>query len=495
MLAGDRAPWVFSLPAGVLIAIFLTQGLLASRIKSPVFDETGDIAAGLSYIQTGEVRSNLQHPPLVKELAGVSLYLAGIRLPESAEVLQKMAGGGERAVGSELIAAYGPDRVMFWARLPFVLLAAALGGLLWWWGRRLVGETAALAALFLYTFDPTILGHSYLATMDVGLAAFGVLFLYALWKYQQAPGGQRLAFCGVALGLMLCTKFSALFLFPAGAVLLLIRRQAAALVMMGLIATFVIQTVYLSPGGLFLYATGLERVNADHNPDYLVFLGGQFQHHFATYFPAAYLLKEPIAAIALGAIGLFAMRKFKDRLFLLLPPAAIFAGHMAFADDLGIRYIIPALPFLYLIGGLGAAWLTGKGIAGRIAAGALGCWLLVAAFGVAPDHLSYFNEAAGGTRNGPSWLDDSNVDWGQGLKQLKEYVKDRPFKLAYFGSFPPAGYGLNAQPADLTKAPAPGLYVVSAHFVARTPAEWLRHPTAIVGHALYVYEIGANNAP
>jgi hypothetical protein len=50
---------------------------------------------------------------------------------------------------------------------------------------------------------------------------------------------------------------------------------------------------------------------------------------------------------------------------------------------------------------------------------------------------------------------------------------------------------LNAEPIDdLMKAPAPGLYAVSAHFVARTPAEWLhRAPTTIVGHSIYVYDI------
>ena len=44
--------------------------------------------------------------------------------------------------------------------------------------------------------------------------------------------------------------------------------------------------------------------------------------------------------------------------------------------------------------------------------------------------------------------------------------------------------------------PAPGLYVVSAHAVARTAGmgpngegKWLRHPTAIVGHCLYIYDI------
>jgi hypothetical protein len=228
----------------------------------------------------------------------------------------------------------------------------------------------------------------------------------------------------------------------------------------------------------------LQRENADHNPDYLVFLGGDFAHSFPAYFVVAYLLKEPIAAIALAAIGTWAVRR---QWFLLLPPLAIFAAHMIFADDLGVRYIIPALPFLYLIGGAGAAWLIAKGLVGRIAAGALAAWLAITSLSFAPDHLSYFNEAS----RGRLWLDDSNVDWGQGLKQLKDWIGDRPFHFAYFGSFPPTAYGLKAEPLeDLTKTPSPGLYVVSAHFVARSPAEWMkRAPTAIVGHALYVWEI------
>jgi Dolichyl-phosphate-mannose-protein mannosyltransferase len=395
MNPGDRAPWGFSLIAGLLVAVFLLQGIIGIRGKSPTFDETGDIAAGLSYVQWGEVRANLQHPPLLKELAGISLWLAGVRLPEDPKVREMLERGAEREVGSDLIAANGPDRVMFWARLPFLLLAAALGVLLWWWGRKLAGETAALAALLLYTLSPTILGHGYLATLDVGLAAFTLLFFFTLWRYLQNPDGKRLAVCGVAMGLMLGTKFSALFLLPVAAVLLVKARRLGAFVLMLVIATVVVQALYLSPGGLFLYSLGMQRVNADHNPDYLVFLAGQFQHSFVTYFPVAYLLKEPIAAILLAGLGLFAMRR-ELAWYLVLPPVVIFAGHMAFADDLGVRYIIPALPFLYLVGGLGAAWLIGKGMPGRIAAGVLGAWLLFTSFAIAPDHLSYFNEAAGG---------------------------------------------------------------------------------------------------
>jgi hypothetical protein len=530
MRAGHRPPWVFPLLAGLLIATFLAQTFLASAIKSPVFDETGDIAAGLSYVQNGEIRANLQHPPLLKEMAGAALWLAGGRLPASQQVRQMLSGGGgERAVGAQLIAANGAGRTMFWARLPFLLLAAALGVLIYLWGRQLLGEAAALGALFLYTLDPVILAHGYLATMDVGLAAFTVLFLFALWHYSERPDARRLILCGLTMGLMMCTKFSAVFLLPVAAVLMFVGGDreppadgskmprgygalALALLVMGALATLVIQAVYLSPGGLFLYATGIGRVNADHNPAYLVFLGGQLQHRFASYFAVAYLLKEPLAAIGLSAIGLFALRgkavSRRVKIFLLLPPAVVLVAHTVLADDLGMRYIIPALPFAYLLGGAGAAWLIRQGTWGRAVTAALGLWMLAAAAGIYPDHLAYFNEAAclttnppaigldGGTRCGPLWLDDSNVDWGQSLKQVKDWLDRNAHgervHLAYFGSMPPSAYGLNAAPVgpdDLARAPEAGIYVVSAHFVARAPVPWLRTPMAIVGHSMYVYRI------
>jgi hypothetical protein len=54
--------------------------------------------------------------------------------------------------------------------------------------------------------------------------------------------------------------------------------------------------------------------------------------------------------------------------------------------------------------------------------------------------------ADGGTRCGPAWLDDSNVDWGQSLKQLKTWLdqneKGRTIRLGYFGRLPPENYGI-----------------------------------------------------
>jgi len=596
MSPAHRPPWHHLLLAGILIAVFVLQSLSASLQKSPVVDEPPHIAAGLSYLDTHVFRANLQHPPLLKEMSALFLRMAGIHWPKSELADALISGSSEGTnlewpVANNIIHDNGADRVMFWARLPFILLAALLGALIYWWGRELVGSAAALGALFLYALDPTIVAHSALVTTDVGVTAFTLLFLFALWRYIERPGWQRLVLCGLALGAVLGAKFSAVFLLPIAAILLAAaarwpvtpeaetaaeperpaakvgpnspcpcgsgkkykkchgagartaaappgrdagrtaRRKklltyAAALLAMCVIAAVVIEALYFFPSDPLLYLTGLKKVNADHIAGTPAYLHGELALRFYSYFVAAYLLKEPLAAILLAAGGLAILLRSEStpalaKWFLLLTPV-VFLGAVTFlADDLGIRYIIPTLPFAYLLGGIAlAALFRPRPAWGRYAAAALCLWMALAAAGIYPDHLSYFNEAAcllespgdmgrdGGSRCGPLWLDDSNVDWGQGLKQLRAWLdlhgKGRTVRLAYFGTYPPEGYGLRYQKMDndaLYAEPSPGLYAISAHMVARLPAlgaaampgagAWVRRiaPVDIVGHAFYIYDV------
>jgi hypothetical protein len=85
--------------------------------------------------------------------------MAGIHWPKSPLADALIRGGPqsdklEWPIGVNIIHDDGADRVLFWARLPFILLGALLGWLIYWWGRELVGSAAALAALFFYAFDP-----------------------------------------------------------------------------------------------------------------------------------------------------------------------------------------------------------------------------------------------------------------------------------------------------------------------------------------------------
>ena len=575
-----------------------------------MFDEPPHIASGLSYLETRVFHANLQHPPLLKELSAMFLMAAGIHWPKSPLADALIRGGPEGdklewPIGVNIIHDYGADRVLFWARLPFILLGALLGWLIYWWGRELVGSAAALAALFFYAFDPTIVAHSALVTTDVGVTTFTVLFLFTLWRYIHQPTRKHLIFCGLALGAVLGAKFSAVFLLPAAAILMAaavrwpmasesgtapeksfakigpnnpcpcgsgkkykkchgagaapskdvehsvrmheLTRAAGMFLAMCAIAAVVIQALYLFNGDPFLYLTGLKKVNADHIAGYQAYLHGELAPHFYSYFAVAYLVKEPLATVLLSIAGLVILLRNKTapvatKLFLLLTPAVFFLATTILADNLGIRYMIPTLPFAYLLAGLALKKLltapsrlrlgktprlenapsleTRRGLAwGRYAAAALCLWVMVEAVGIYPDHLSYFNESAclleapgrigwdGGSACGPMWLDDSNVDWGQGLKQLRSWLdrhaNGRPVHLTYFGVYPPEYYGLQYPKADLSELLGnrpPGLYAVSATHVARVPAlagmtapgagAWLRSPpVAMAGHAIYIYDV------
>ncbi len=548
--------------AGILLAVFLAQSFSASLQKSPVYDEPPHIASGLSYLATGVFRANPQHPPLLKEISALFLEGAGIHWPQSDDARALIGGvpaaeGAEWPIGNDIIYSNGPDRTLFWARLPFILLAGLLGLLIYAWGRELVGPAAALGALFLYAFDPTMVAHSFLVTTDVGLAAFSMLFLWTVWRYVQQPVRSRMVMCGLAMGAMLGAKFSAAFMVASGAILLLasvkpgsramppprrrpkgrspadtgirpseVLRRLGAFLAMCAIAVVVLEALYFFPHDPLLYLKGIERVNADHTAGYQYYFHGDTATRFYSYFVAAYLLKEPLATLLLVAIGLAALLRARStpmltKLFLLLPLAVFVLGMTIFADDMGVRYLIPAMPFAYLIGGMGLAMLFADGRAWtRYAALALCLWVVIAAAGIYPDHLSYFNETAclfekpseigwdGGSRCGPLWLDDSNVDWGQGLKQLRDWTNRHadlpPVHLSYTGTFPPEGYGLRYErflTHELMVDPAPGWYAVSAGLVGRLPTvgekfqqgggAWLRHmpPVEIVGHAFYIYHV------
>jgi hypothetical protein len=545
----------------LLLGLFF-QGYSASRLKSPTFDEPLVVPAGLSYVQKGIVRMNLPTPPLLQELAGVSLALGGFRFPKTPDASQMLQGkgGSEWAFASKFIADNGADKVLFWSRLPFIFVSVLGGLLLYLFGRELAGEAAAVGALFLYTLDPTIIAHSYLARTDVGLAVFGVLFLWALWKYVRRPSWTTLILSGVALGLALCTKFSSLFLVPIGGLLALaavrwpadetntslldqppsdhsdwrreIVSRACHFALICVVAAFVIELLYLSPRGLSLYYSGMNRVYADVNPSTLVFLDGQLEHNLHSYLAVCYLVKEPLAGILLFAIGLYELRRTRTlsllrQIFLLIPLAVLFGAYTAWSENFGMRYLIPVLPFVYLVAGLGLETLFRNGSSiGRAAAVLICGWIIIAGVGIYPDHLAYFNEAAclvqgrpsqigfdGGTACGPLWLGDSNVDWGQGLKQLRTWLDKnapgRPFQFGYFGSYPPEAYGISYQGLnvpELMRGPKPGLYVLSAHLISFLPAlgekvrpgdgRWLRQvpPTAVIGHSLYVYDIPPSSA-
>jgi hypothetical protein len=182
--------------------------------------------------------------------------------------------------------------------------------------------------------------------------------------------------------------------------------------------------------------------------------------------------------------------------------------------NIGLRYILPVFPFLFVWFGSLAGFRCGRRTAKKDNPGALDKAIvtalliahIVASYAVFPDYLAFFNALAGGPKNGPKHLLDSNLDWGQDLKQLKIYMQQHGIEeigLAYFGHVDPAIYGISYYiPVD---QPITGTVAVSAHFLYGLPYvltytdppqliapgsfQWLQNqePTARIGYSIYIF--------
>jgi len=561
MPPGPRRRWQLFLRGLLLGAAFLIP-LVLMRGKSATFDEVAHLPAGYSYLTTGLFKINPQHPPLIKEICALPLLFMDVKMPVDRETLKRREipltyqwGFGQRFLYSQ-----DADRLLFWGRVPALVLFVGLAVLVMLWSRRLWGEGGALLALLLIVFDPTLVAHAQLVTTDVGLAFFATLFLYLLRRYLEAPSGRRLVFSGLALGLALASKFSAVILIPMAILLvglaawngpgggapdepprkgkgsrkggkakpgrttaadpfrggdrtLRILSAAGTTGILFALAGLTVWAIYLFPTDPFFYLKGLQAVNRDHDPNYLPYLMGEMRPGgWRTYLLIAWIVKTPIPSLLLlAAAGVFFLRGRRagwlDEAFLAIPALGFFFGYSLTADNLGVRYLIPCFPFFFVftarvapLFASASRWAKSLGVLVLV-------WYLSEFAAIWPDHLSYFNEITGVPARGFEWLDDSNLDWGQGLIQLRRYLDVHPvadYRLCYFGSGEPGYYGIRGRSVGinaLTSPPTPGTLILSAHCVARARAQlsrlhgegqanWIAHvaPKDVVGHAYFIYE-------
>jgi hypothetical protein len=86
--------------------------------------------------------------------------------------------------------------------------------------------------------------------------------------------------------------------------------------------------------------------------------------------------------------------------------------------SIGIRHILPVIPLLYLFIAVVLVEARLSGLLGALAL--VGC---IETARIHPDYLAFFNMAAGGPDRGQRFLLDSNLDWGQDVKRLAEWLK------------------------------------------------------------------------
>ena len=499
--------------------------------QSPTIDEPVYVATAEVYAQQHSLRYNPEHPPLGKLMMAVGMTFDDPRLDPA-------YNGTQTLLGRHLLYETGnnPYRLMLAARLPIILLTLLFGLVVLFFARDLAGPWGGLVALTLYAFDPDVIAHGSLATLDVPAAGLLLTTWWMLWRARRRPR-RYLPLAGVALGAALATRMSALPAVPVALLLAVlapvterkgwrglgVRLLAAAGV--GLVAIAVVWAVYLAvdprlrwttpagvtdPGGLRGLAVDLLPFPKAYRDGVLIqfqferesfngfLLGRAYRGSPWYYLPVALLIKTPLGMLALwlaGAITMLVKPALRvATLYLLLPATVLLLVAMTGARDFGTRYVIFMPMFLAVAAGTVVlirwrwAWVP---------TAALVLFVAVSSLRTFPYYLPYSNEAFGGPSKTHLNLHDANVDWGQDLARLatrlKQHYPGQQVWLVYKGSGVPAYYGITSQnPLAVPDTQVHGLLVVSDSRVALATGRLKQlvdtsTPIDDVGHSITIY--------
>lgn len=283
------------------------------------------------------------------------------------------------------------------------------------------------------------------------------------------------------------------------------------------------------------------------------YLGEVSSEGAQSYFPVVYLIKEPLAYILMILFALFLTAKhcawhcqerqikywWSDLVDIVKNNLAetgmivIILVYWAFSINsrlnIGVRHILPTIPFIYALtarqisiwvkGGITERILNYQGFwqlpglywkkikrAALIAVFFL--WAILTVIFVYPSFLAYFNEIAGGPDNGHKWVVDSNLDWGQDILRLAQFIEKnniKEIKMDYFSGAPAEYYIKTAKIESFNReTPQKGWLAVSATLLqgaCRGNASscqynnraytWLDFykPVAKIGYSIFVYYI------
>jgi hypothetical protein len=513
-----------------LALAFLLQCLAFVDANGQTYDEGVTLAAGLRLIETGRDDVNGEHPPLAKLIAAWPVKMfAGPRLDIDAWRARRESAFG---LGRDLFYSSGvPYRRLLWlGRAPIVVLAVALVALIAAFAWRLWGWRAALLALLLTAFDPTLIAHGSLIGHDLVLTLWVTAGLCSVAEWCRSRKMSWLCLAGVFAGLAAATKYSGPMFAAVMCVSLawdalrarpvstrsVVRASAGILIVV--VAGVLVVHVMNGPAGWDAYLTGI-RAQLEHqrqgHPAF--FLGEISQGGWIAYFPVALLMKLPPLTLLLAGVSLWMFRRgapWSAGGPAVLVPLAILLVSLLFARlDVGVRYALPLWPLIILAASRAATLpLPTAPVTKTLIALAL-VYHASAAIRVAPHDLAFFSDFVGGPSRGLRYLSDSNLDWGQDIETLGQWLARREpprrLYLAYFGTADPRAYGVrywpapNSCPHSAPWVPDPepvsgrdllaisAMNLQGAFFGDPDAYAWVRarRPVAVLGYSIWIFDI------
>jgi len=427
-------------------------------------------------------------------------------------------------------------------RLPSTFAALGVVFLLYRIAFELYGAFGGLSAALLAALSPNLIAHGTIATTD-GYFALGIIAgLYFFHRYLFNPSVSNACISGLALALEQITKPLILYLYPVLGVFLLaasMSRRSIKItgrdvaIYIGMAAgwavvvlnaaylfdrTFLPLSSYHFESGAFrslqrarlinsapvpfpypvLQGLDMAKRNDETGATYgNVYLLGNLRsiedrdfQGFKSYYVIAWLVKEPIPLQILfiwGCIHFWRRRRHREFVFneaLLLVSAGILVVLLSLFSkaQIGIRHILPALAIeIVIAAAVFSEWPT-LSLREKSVPALLVVWLAVSTLSYYPNMIPYMNEWVLDRKLSYRILADSNLDWGQNLGLVQNFLKANP------------GVVLNPD------RPLSGRILVSTNRLVgvspkdKGPLLWaLRYrPVGHVGYAHLLFEIPAN---
>jgi hypothetical protein len=237
-------------------------------------------------------------------------------------------------------------------------------------------------------------------------------------------------------------------------------------------------------------------------------LAGEWKQGGWWYYLYGLAVKVPLGTwgLALWGLALTVRRSrlsagWADELTLWLPAAAVLvlvSSQTGFNRHL--RYVLPMAPFVCVITGKLAGYLSRETRVAAVAVLALLGWSVASSLSAYPHSLSYFNELGGGPDLGHEHLVDSNIDWGQDLFFFKAWVDSHPeahpIGLAYYS---PIDYRVVGVEYDrVPSEPCPGWFGVDIRNLMAPDGRcgYFRQltPVAKTGYSIFIYHVTPTEA-
>ena len=473
--------------------ILICFGIGHIILSSLTFDETSYIASGYSYLKTGKIELNLEHPPLSKLLAGLPNIFLNLKF-------DKLYSRSEDHIWCQNYFFLNNSDKFFLitvlSRLPvfFVNLLCALVLYAFCLECGFQKKTSVLLSLIL-TGSPNFIGLSSLVINDALLTLF---FWSSVLTFSKILNGSNIFYWilfVLSISFCLLTKFSGLLILPAltAAVLIEYKKITLRLIFKLFVSiifvVFIINIFYFNPlNGLADYWYGLNLTGKYWRADYKYFLNGNFyrgSNYFYFIFSFLYKTSELVLTLIILSLIIFFRIVIKNqafdenrkgiKFFLIygvLPAFFYFIVLSVKAPNIGYRFVLPIL-FLSIVF---CGFFLNLIINSKWTFYIIIFVVIFRASIVFPDFIPFFNEFSGGQKNGINLLDDSNVDWGQDLNKINAWMQFRKIEkinLFYFGTASPALYNINyvdfKNCFDKSRNLKEGYYLISAHFIRRLP--------------------------